>query len=375
MSGSTSQQPTPFAPFRPSSHPNSTQQNSQKNMVSPLYNQLAQSVHRYISKWGEGRNHPSSSVSSRLRLAWPSAARFVPGLLHLDVGPDSDPPSISHPSLVGRFQAPPSSPTTSSSLPFPLAWSPPVDPSPSTMTPSPAPSTSSSNDLFHSFSLSGFDASAAPAAKPALVSHYVRPTSTNNTDSADTPPTITVSTTAASPQPTASRSLRSRFSLNRESPSSTPYTPHHMNRASHLQPTPPSAGALGLVKNPLRRRSGPKPDEIAFAQRMEAKGGLLAGPPPFDPQYLGGVKPPVSMVSLAGTELGWVSVPQEDKPAAVVDLPATPAAGKGKGGPGWYAGKRKNDKGEIVAIGADGVEVVIMKRQCLLHPRLARLAS
>lgn len=80
------------------------------------------------------------------------------------------------------------------------------------------------------------------------------------------------------------------------------------------------------------------------------------------------------MVSLAGSEQGWVSVPggaSKRSNVVVVDGVPAPASSRGKGGSGWYAGKRKNEKGEIVAIGENGVEIVIMKSESLSFPLLS----
>lgn len=67
----------------------------------------------------------------------------------------------------------------------------------------------------------------------------------------------------------------------------------------------------------------------------------------------------------AGTDSTSVKGAPEDAswvpPPPPVAKGASEAPVKGKGGPGWYGGKRKNSNGDIVQIGADGVEVIVLR--------------
>ncbi|KAL7412505.1 hypothetical protein BDY24DRAFT_416280 [Mrakia frigida] len=169
-------------------------------------------------------------------------------------------------------------------------------------------STSESDDLFDSsFRLPSFDGNpTVPSPSSITTTTTLTTTSSSKAQSQSQYYRSTINTVkvpsilVTSPPAPPSRSLLSRFSLvTRDSPSSTPSYVQPNQRHLTLSPT------LSIV-NPLRRRS-------ATVTTAEADDG------------------------------------------------AKGAGGRGKGGPGWYAGKRKNEKGEIVAIGEDGVEVVIMK--------------
>jgi hypothetical protein len=167
----------------------------------------------------------------------------------------------------------------------------------------------------------------------------------------------------------------SPFSTNSDSPLSRKRS---SKLSSSFSPSP--GGPLSLDE-----QHPPSPSGSLFARKLKFRSGLggsssSASPrspslhrATLDPTYLTeelGVAGSASSVTLMEGEEGWVGVQKTASaatgPPSVSSPSATEGRGKGKGGQGWYAGKRKNDQGEIVAIGPDGVEYVVMKREFLL---------
>lgn len=214
-------------------------------------------------------------------------------------------------------------------------------------------------DLFSaSFVLSAVADASNRAGEAAPRAPYLRPVSTFNTPalspssagmrSSDTLVRVdTHSSSATTPVPPLPptrplvishqrRSIRSRLSLSRATPADEPQVEHvKTKRAFSLPFNMPSHSTLSLATSSIMSNELPNLLDDAV------KHGAATTPP--------------------AAESSWVPPP----PPIAQGQSEAPV--KGKGGPGWYGGKRINDKGEVVQVGADGVETVIMKRTSLLH--------
>jgi hypothetical protein len=136
------------------------------------------------------------------------------------------------------------------------------------------------------------------------------------------------------------RSLRQRLSLSRPTPPPPMAEPERTKRAFSLPFNLPSHSTVSLVPSLAPSTTSTTSDlpnlllpeaDIREVVDEEAEEDASWVPPP----------PPVAKG-------------QSEAPV------------KGKGGPGWYGGKRINKRGEVVQVAADGTETVIMKRPSLV---------
>lgn len=135
------------------------------------------------------------------------------------------------------------------------------------------------------------------------------------------------------------RSLRQRLSLSRATPAPPPQAElERTKRAFSLPFNLPSHSTVSLVPSMASTTSElpnllPEADVREVAEEETENASWIPPPPP-------------------------IAKGQSEAPV------------KGKGGPGWYGGKRINERGEVVQVAADGTETVIMKRAFPDHSSL-----
>lgn len=136
------------------------------------------------------------------------------------------------------------------------------------------------------------------------------------------------------------RSLRSRFSLSRATPAPPPMAePERTKRAFSLPFNLPSHSTVSLAPSTTSTTSDLTNLLLPEADVREVDDEEAAA---------------------EAEDASWIPPP----PPAAKGQSEAPV--KGKGGPGWYGGKRINERGEVIQVAADGTETVIMRRASLV---------